>query len=375
MIQKPKIKSFLTIYPIDANTWGIRGGHDELSRLRLRNDQAIRTFGKMLPYLNGSLEIDALMDRVEGEGVDREDARELLQRLEAASLLEDNDAWGLSAEELDCYRSQITFFSRYGTLGGAKYQAVLNNSTVCVIGKGELANSLRRQLERSGFGRVLSFALDRSADGRDNGDGSQERSEAVWLEALEASAEAAGAMHPLPSLFFAPQESHDPVFLQAIDAFSKRHGAAWMLLQALESHEGWVGPLFIPGETACYRSLEARFRANLPFFPEHQAFEQYLWSEGKNSAACGGLHVFFEFLASIAVVEAIKHVTNIRIPYLAGRFVTVNLLSWEIETHEVLRLPRLGLETMTGPVPFAWKEMPRDVTEAQRENELRTRRG
>jgi bacteriocin biosynthesis cyclodehydratase domain-containing protein len=378
MIQKPKIKSFLTIFPIDANTWGLRGGYDELSRLRLRNDQAIHIFGRMLPYLDGSLETEAVLARLADEGVDREDARRLLLRLEEASLLEDADACGLSERELDLYRDQITFFSRYGNLGGARYQAALRDSTVCVVGNGELASCLRRQLEYSGFGRVLPLSLDRSSaghGGNGNDNGSAVKSESDWLAALESAAEAAGVLDPLPSLFFVPQESHDPVLLETMDAFSKRHHAAWMLLRILESNEGWVGPLFIPNETACYRSLEARFRANLAFFPEHQAFERHLRTEGRSSASCGGLRAFGELLASIAVVEAVKHVTGTRISSLASRFLTVNLLSWEIEAHDVLRLPRLGLETMNGPVPLGWKEMPHDATEAQRENELKARRG
>ena len=67
--------------------------------------------------------------------------------------------------------------------------------------------------------------------------------------------------------------------------------------------------------------------------------------------------MFFELLSAIAVVEAIKFLGNLTVPHLAGRFLTINLSSWDVETHDVLRVPALGLE-VTEPKLFAWKEMP-----------------
>ena len=49
----------------------------------------------------------------------------------------------------------------------------------------------------------------------------------------------------------------------------------------------------------------------------------------------------FDLLASIATIELIKFVTEIRVPDLLGKFLTVNFWTWETELHEVLRLPAL----------------------------------
>jgi bacteriocin biosynthesis cyclodehydratase domain-containing protein len=144
-----------------------------------------------------------------------------------------------------------------------------------------------------------------------------------------------------------------------MDACSKRRHVPWLLVRAMESHVGWVGPLFIPDQTACYRSLDARLRGNLSFFGEHQAFEQHLRDTHAASAPCGGLHAFLDLIASAAVVESIKFVCDLSVPHLAGRFITINLSNWDVEAHEVLRVPRVGLEGAE-PRLFAWKEMPHE---------------
>ena len=64
---------------------------------------------------------------------------------------------------------------------------------------------------------------------------------------------------------------------------------------------------------------------------------------------------FLELLGSLATTEVVKLLSQVRAPHLIGRFLTVDLWDWNIESHEVLRVP--GLE----PVPaselttFPWK--------------------
>jgi len=76
-------------------------------------------------------------------------------------------------------------------------------------------------------------------------------------------------------------------------------------------------------------------------------------------------------LSAIAVVEAIKFLANVTVPSLAGRFLTINLSNWDVEIHEVLRVPPLGLQ-VTEPRLFAWKEMPH--FEANEEGSIYSRR-
>ena len=117
-------------------------------------------------------------------------------------------------------------------------------------------------------------------------------------------------------------------------------------MRSLDLKEGWVGPLFVPGETASYLSLEARLRANLPRYPEFLAFDAHVRAAGP-PGPLGGLRAAFDLLTGVAVIELIKFVTEIKVPQLLGQFLTVNFWTWETELHEVLRLPTLD----RGPAP------------------------
>jgi hypothetical protein len=361
MIHKPKLKTFLTVFPISDTTWGLRGGSEELWRIKLRDESAIRTFSGLLPYLNGQHEFEDILTKVGEQGLDGETARRLLEHFESSSLIEEADSSGLSDEEADRYEDQITFFSRFSQEGGAKYQQLLRQARVAVIGEGGLGRSVCRHLEGAGFGEVITLSAEpASAEHAGNGNGAAPR-RGVKMRSLGLSRQSIwpeGEAGELPQVFILPQEAHDPQLLEAMDAFSKEKSVPWMLVRGMDPREGWVGPLFIPGETASYVSLEARLRGNAPYFNEYQAFDNFLRSSNSPSPACGGLSTFHDVLSGIAVAEVIKYVTSISVPQLAGRFLTIDLLTWETEVHDVLRIPRLEAEFYNRPRTFPWKEIP-----------------
>lgn len=358
MLKKPKLKKFLTIFPISETTWGLRGGSDELWRLKLRDEEATYAL-TLLEFLNGTYLVEDIVKEMASKGVEAQEVNSLLEKMEEASLIEETDSFGLSEKEEKDFNSQITFFSRYTSEGGAKYQARLRATTVSIIGDGRLGRSLHRQLSEAGFGEITWLSPDPAAIKASlNGHGAAENGKLqTRVLQLDRDSVLAEDEQSLPGLLFVAQEAEDPQLLEAVDRLSKTRKVPWMLVRAMESHVGWVGPLFIPDETACYQSLEARLRSNLEYFPEHKVFTNYLREKRSAAVECGSLHAFFELLSAFAVIEAIKYLANVTVPSLAGRFLTINLTNWDVETHEVLRVPPLGLE-VTEPRLFAWKEMP-----------------
>ena len=363
MIQKPKLKGFLTVFPISDSTWGVRGGSDELWRFKLTNEKAKRTFTGVLPYLDGKRDLDEILDQAERDGLERGAAQALLNRLEAVNLIENSNGSRLPAAEDQHFGNQLDFFARVTNAGGAVHQASLRQSRIALVGGGEFSESVLRQLDRAGFGEAVLLhedADETSAPAPENEatDGAVRTRvstraldrEAIWTSSSDDD--------ELPDVFVVAQEAHDPEILEAMDAFSKRHGVPWMLMRALSPQEGWVGPLFVPDETACYLSLEVRLRGNVSFYPEYVAFDEHLREGPKQAARCGNLNPFLDLLSSLAVIELVKLVSGISMPQLAGRFLTINLLNWETELHDVLRVPRLALESAKNPIPFAWKKVP-----------------
>jgi hypothetical protein len=160
MLTRPRLKTFLTIFPISDTTWGLRGGSDELWRIKLRDRRAFETFSAVLPYLDGSATVEQMHSALAAKGVEREDVDQLLERMEQSSLLEEAETYGLTEAETEAFAGQIAFFARYRGDGGNQYQARLRERRVAVLGNGDLAASLRREAAAAGFGEIYQLAAD-----------------------------------------------------------------------------------------------------------------------------------------------------------------------------------------------------------------------
>lgn len=353
MIKYPRLKTFLSVFPISETAWGLRGGADEQWRIKLTDERAVRAFGALLPYLNGQTATEDILRSLETAGSHRGAAAAVLRQLEASSLLEEADAAGLPDAELNQFEGQIRFFSRFTQQGGAKLQSALRGSRVALLADGALGESVYGRLAGAGFGEVIILSR-------------QPSHAKAWIERVTAprprttvldldSDEIWPADAPdLPQVLIVCQDAHDPLLLEAVDALSKRRLLPWLLVRNHDLQEGWVGPLFVPGETASYLSLDARLRANMSRFPEYLAFDAHVRATERPSAI-GGLHAGFDLLAGIAVIELIKFVTEIKVPELLGKFLTINLWTWETELHEVLRLPALDRKEASRPSAYPWK--------------------
>jgi hypothetical protein len=353
MIRFPRLKSFLSVFPISESVWGLRGGADEVWRVKLSDARSLRAFGALLPYLNGQSSTDDILRSLEAAGIHRGAAAAVLRQLEASSLIEDADDHGLSGPELRQFDDQIRFLSRFTQQGGAKFQATLGMTRVGLLADGAFGESLYGRLAGAGFGEI-AIVTRRPAEARawiERAAGTRPRTTVLDLDRAQIWPADHG---PLPAVLVVCQDAHDPQLLEAVDRVSKQRVLPWLLVRNLDLQEGWVGPLFVPGETASYLSLEARLRTNMPRFPEYLAFDAHVRDTGQ-PAAMGGLHAAFDLLAGIATIELIKFVTQIRVPELLGKFLTVNFWTWETELHEVLRLPALDRGEARSPAVFPWK--------------------
>lgn len=349
MISKPRLKTYLTVFPLGDSTWGLRGGDEEMWRLKLRDPRHFEAVGRLLPHLDGASTRDEILGRLGDNGTDPQLLAGLLDQLDSAGFLEDAAAGRLDPDERRRHRDQLRFFSRFGGDGGEAAQAALAEARVAVAGDSPLAAAVGRVLVRSGFGEVSALAGEGAAE--EGGTGVARLAldrEAIWPD---------GAGEP-PHALVVAQQAHDPQLLEAVDAFSKERRVPWLLVRLLDPHEGWVGPLFIPGETPSYVSFHARLQGHRKHPEAHRAFEDHLRRDGAAARPAGGLHPFAEQLAGMAAVELIKLITGFAIPHLAGRFVTVDLLTWETESHRVLKVPRLEAESYSRPRLFPWKEIP-----------------
>jgi thiazole/oxazole-forming peptide maturase SagC family component len=100
---------------------------------------------------------------------------------------------------------------------------------------------------------------------------------------------------------------------------------------------GYLGPLVIPGETACFECLRARQNAHFNDPVTRRAAEAVAF-EGQ---AVTGFHpAMASVLADLASIELSKFYGGWTSSRLPGRLIEVNLIAPELTLHRVLKIPR-----------------------------------
>jgi bacteriocin biosynthesis cyclodehydratase domain-containing protein len=98
----------------------------------------------------------------------------------------------------------------------------------------------------------------------------------------------------------------------------------------------WLGPLFVPGQTACWECLALRLRANRPTDSYVVARQPGLVEPPPlaRAAVHAGLHIAWNMLAS----EASSFLVRGDLPDRRGSILTLDTLGWKSERHAVTRV-------------------------------------
>jgi bacteriocin biosynthesis cyclodehydratase domain-containing protein len=117
----------------------------------------------------------------------------------------------------------------------------------------------------------------------------------------------------------------------------------------LQDLVGYVGPIVVPGETACYECLRSRQNSHLPDPVAHRTAE-----DASGRAVAGFLPAMASILGDVACVELTKFF-GLKPLSRIGTLLEVNLLGGEMTPRRVLRLPRCPVcstLTLTPSAPF-----------------------
>jgi bacteriocin biosynthesis cyclodehydratase domain-containing protein len=157
----------------------------------------------------------------------------------------------------------------------------------------------------------------------------------------------------------------DPALVGDVNAGAIRGRRPWLLVQAPGVREGTLGPLFVPGQTACWACLESRLVSHMSFHVEYQEFQEHLRSSRATSRPWGGIEPHAQVLAGLAALEVIKFVTGYATPKVLGAFVAVDWLALKMQQHHVLRVPRCMACRPPRVVKFPWDEAPVEAIEEE----------
>ena len=136
----------------------------------------------------------------------------------------------------------------------------------------------------------------------------------------------------------AAQDCFEPEELAALNKAALRGSVPWSLV-CLDGYEGWVGPTFVPGQTACFGCFQRRLFAGAAE-PKHIFADPGVkvcrvpspWSAGPETGAWVSLITSMFALELIAAMQSRSFTLN--------NMLIVHRLNLTFQRESVLRLPR-----------------------------------
>lgn len=120
--------------------------------------------------------------------------------------------------------------------------------------------------------------------------------------------------------------------LTAINAASLAAGRAWLLAKPV-GHEPWIGPLFVPGRSACYECLAQRLGRNRPA-------HKFVATRGidTQTSAKAAIPAVIGAASQLAAVEILKFIAGVGVG-LQDRLLSLGLSTWKTVEHHLHRNP------------------------------------
>jgi bacteriocin biosynthesis cyclodehydratase domain-containing protein len=267
---------------------------------------------RLLPVLDGRHSVDDIAS------ISNEDAKVVnaaINLLERYDLLMNGSA---PAENDELARTSVFLSAIGGVSATQSIHERLAAARVEIIGSSNAASELLRGLHGSGIVGAYSGSVSDFAE------------------------------EPADLTIVAPSTS-EVSLLRDINKTAIAKRRPWLQLLPYDGRFAAIGPLFVPGETACYECFQLRRASNVKYSKEYlkldearSAFEQ-----------CMPLDMM---AAGLGVLYALRWI-GANDPALVGRLIALQPLSDRgISTHDVLRVPRCpacaGVVNVTAPSPW-----------------------
>lgn len=131
----------------------------------------------------------------------------------------------------------------------------------------------------------------------------------------------------------------DNYLAEGLDEFNRQALSAqrpWLLVR-LKGTTTWIGPLFQPGETACWACMAQRIQAN-------RQLESYIQRKTGRTTPLDiplpSLPATLQLGANLVATEVLKWIVQGRNQQLTSQLITFNVMSGEAQHHPVVRRPQ-----------------------------------
>ncbi|MDQ7843931.1 MAG: TOMM precursor leader peptide-binding protein [Armatimonadota bacterium] len=273
--------------------------------VRIAGPQAVPLLTALLPLIDGRLTVEEIQRRLgewDGEAVVR-----VLSALKGNGIVAVAGSSPLSGEDGDLLTA---------IMGGRENDAPVDRARVGVLGTGSLAQAVTRLISASGVVAARAVTVDDPPTTLD--------------------------------LVVVAVQGED---LSRLDSWNRRMlecRQSWLLVLPFDGAYGTVGPLFIPGETACYACFQTRRRSVLED-PDIARLYDDLPAYHPMGAGVTSL------LAGLAVHLALRWILR-RDAWIGGMLYAVGLMPHPtVSAHEVWPVPRCPVcRPLSQHTPAPW---------------------
>lgn len=310
---QPTLRPGIAIVPMPE---GVQLRLGEVDTYVLETDQP-RVVEALLQCFDGSHTKSQLMEVARalpgGSDVREADVEQLVQQLDAAGLLllEPIDHGDAVAAYLAHHVSQPTTAVRR-----------LRASRVVLMGEGALTNALASLLASYGI-TTVAF-----------------REANVIRHGTGAATKDAGPADAVPGdLLIAATEAFDPLSMERANNAAITARLPCLFVDASPGRRAIVGPLYVPGEGACWACYTERRRQNAASYRDLAAAEQHARRTGKALSAFGLLPSHVQHIAAVAVGEAVALLAGYRAPRTLNGVLVIDLETAAAPREAVWALP------------------------------------
>lgn len=349
---RPRIPKHFNVVPMPDGRIQLRSAHKTV----VLGGKSVKAVGRLLDLLDGTRDLSEIVKQF--PDVPEAEVLTTLKRFSERGMIEDTPEDAAAQDSSAEYDAQKTLF-QVASRDGDIAQEALTKSWVAVFGLGRVGSHAVASLARAGVGNITgidggtvetslpsSSALYLQDDiGRPRGEAMAERLRALSPQVqfqplsteIDDLQDVARIVHR-SGLALVCMDAPEVATYRAVNEAAVHQGVPW-LKAALDGFEAQLGPTVMPGETACYTCYEMRTRANWSYYDENLAFEELLAKEGPK-VEYGCLAAFSGFLGNLAALEAVKLLTGFLPPLTCGKFVTFHISNFDLQSHEVMKLPR-----------------------------------
>jgi bacteriocin biosynthesis cyclodehydratase domain-containing protein len=201
----------------------------------------------------------------------------------------------------------------------------LADARVAIVGNGVLGEAVRTFLTRIPCRSVT--VLESASVATDGRVPTKPREPSEWIEALREH-----------DWIIAAQDCFEPQELAALNEWALKFAVPWSLV-CFDGYEGWVGPTFVPGQTACFGCFQRRLFAGSTA-PKHVFMDPRIkvhrvpspWSIGPETAP------WVSLIASIFALELVA--ASQGRSFTLNAMLIVHRLNLTFQRESVLQLPR-----------------------------------